>query len=265
MNDEFFLRNRATTAIITGGGQGLGFAIAERLARKGARGIVLSRRSLEKGEKAAASIQSQGTDCIFVKADVSSAEGCAKLVAAALERFGSLNGLVNAAPLPDRGTLLDTSPDLLDRMFRTNVCGPFLLMQGVVRQLVETGQPGSIVNILSMVVHCGQSNLAAYSASKGALATLTKNVANAYAANRIRCNGILTGWMDTPGESATQQKFHGVGEDWLGKAEAAQPMGQLVKPHQVAGLASYLLSPESGVMTGALIDYDQRVSGAYPE
>ena len=87
--------------------------------------------------------------------------------------------------------------------------GPFLLMQGVVRHLIETGQPGSIVNILSMVVHCGQSYLAAYSASKGALATLTKNVANAFAANRIRCNGILTGWMDTPGESATQQKFHG--------------------------------------------------------
>jgi len=71
--------------------------------------------------------------------------------------------------------------------------------------------------------------------------------------------------MDTPGESATQQKFHGANEDWLTKAEAAQPMGQLVKPDQVAGLAAYLLSPESGVMTGALIDYDQRGSGAYPE
>jgi NAD(P)-dependent dehydrogenase (short-subunit alcohol dehydrogenase family) len=65
--------------------------------------------------------------------------------------------------------------------------------------------------------------------------------------------------------SATQQKFHEVGEDWLAKAEAAQSMGQLVKPDEVAGLAAYLLSPESGVITGALIDYDQRVSGAYPE
>ena len=82
---------------------------------------------------------------------------------------------------------------------------------------------------------------------------------------RIRCNGILTGWMDTLGESATQQKFHGAGEDWLAKAEAAQPMGQLIKPDQVAELATYLLSRESGVMTGALIDYDQRASGAYPE
>jgi NAD(P)-dependent dehydrogenase (short-subunit alcohol dehydrogenase family) len=71
--------------------------------------------------------------------------------------------------------------------------------------------------------------------------------------------------MDTPSESTTQQKFHGVGEHWLAKAEAAQPMGQLVKPDQVAGLVAYMLSPESGVMTGALVDYDQNVAGAYPE
>jgi NAD(P)-dependent dehydrogenase (short-subunit alcohol dehydrogenase family) len=71
--------------------------------------------------------------------------------------------------------------------------------------------------------------------------------------------------MDTPGESATQQKFHGMDEDWLAKAEAAQPMGQLVKPEQLAGLVAYMLSPESGVMIGALVDYDQNVAGAYPE
>ena len=266
MSDDFFLRNQRTTAIITGGAQGLGFAIAERLAREGAHGIILSGRSLDKGEKAAASIQSRGTDCLFVKADVSIPEDCFRLVSKALERFGTVNGLVNAAALPDRGTLLDTSPELLDRMFHTNVRGPFLLMQGVVRHLIETGQPGSIVNILSMVVHCGQSYLTPYSASKGALATLTKNVANAFAAKRIRCNGILTGWMDTSGESVTQQKFHGAGADWLAQAEAAQPMGQLVKKtDQLAGLVAYLLSPESGVMTGALVDYDQHVAGAYPE
>src|SRR4029453_9300432 len=114
MNNDFFLRNRTTTAIITGGAQGLGFAIAKRLAREGARGIVLSGRSVDKGEKAAASIQSLGTDCIFLKADVSIAEDCSKLVAAALERFGTINGLVNAAAFPDRGTLLDTSLELWD-------------------------------------------------------------------------------------------------------------------------------------------------------
>ena len=92
-------------------------------------------------------------------------------------------------------------------------------MQRLVRHLVETGKPGSIVNIISMTAHCGQSYLTPYSASKGALATLTKNVANAFVRKRIRCNAILTGWMDTPGESATQRKFHGVGDDWLAKAK----------------------------------------------
>src|ERR1700693_6138699 len=213
MPDDLFLRNRGTIAVVTGGTQGLGLAIARRLAREGARGIIISGRNAEKGEVAAENLCSSGTDCLFVKADVSTANDCYTLVDTALKHFGSVNGLVKSA-----GT-----------------------------------------------AHCGQSYLTPYSASKGALATLTKNVANAFAAKRIRCNGILTGWMDTPGESATQQKFHGVGENWLAKAEAAQPMGQLVKPEQVAGLVAYILSPKSGVMTGALVDYDQHVAGAYPE
>lgn len=265
MTDDLLLRNRATIAIITGGTQGLGLAIAKRLAQEGARGIVISGRNSEKGEGAAKNVRSAGTDCLFVKADVSIADDCYRLVDTALKQFGSVSGLVNSAGTADRGTLLDTSLELWDRHFNTNARGPFLTMQGVVRHLIETGKPGSIVNIISMAAHCGQSYLTPYSASKGALATLTKNVANAYAAKRIRCNGILIGWMDTPGESATQQKFHSVGEDWLAKAEAAQPMGQLVKPEQVAGLVAYMLSPESGIMTGALVDYDQNVVGAYPE
>jgi len=265
MSDDFFLRNRSTIAVITGGTQGLGLAIAKRLALEGAPGIVVSGRNAEKGEVAAASVRSLGTDCLFAKADVSNAEDCHRLVETALAHFGSVNGLVNSAGIADRGTLLDTSLELWERHFNTNARGPFLTMQRVVRHLVETGRPGSIVNIISMVAYCGQSYLTPYSASKGALATLTKNVANAFAGKRIRCNGILTGWMDTPGESTTQKKFHGVGEDWLAKAEAAQPMGQLVKPDQVAALVAYMLSPESGVMTGALVDYDQNVAGAYPE
>jgi len=72
---------------------------------------------------------------------------------------------------------------------------------------------------------------------------------------RVRRNRVLIVWVDTPGESVTQQKFHHVGEDWLVKAEAVQPMGQPVKPNQVAGLVAYLLSPDSGVMPGALVDY----------
>ena len=113
-----------------------------------------------------------------------------------------------------------------------------------------------------MSAHCGQDFLAPYSASKGALATLTKNAALAYRSNRIRCNAVLPGWMDTEGEDQVQKAFHGAADDWLEKAEAAQPMGQLVKPDQLAELIAWMAGPRSGVMTGALVDYDQNVAGA---
>src|SRR6266481_1330994 len=259
MTDGPSSRNQSTIAVITGGTQGLGLAIARRLATEGDGGIVISGRNADRGGSAAKSRRTRGTECLFVKADVSIPEDCHRLIDTAIKHFGSLNALVNSAAATDRGTLLDTSLEVWDRHFNTNVRGPFLLMQRVVAHLVETGKPGSIVNILSMSAHCGQSFLTPYSASKGALATLTKNVANAFSTKRIRCNGLMVGWMDTPGETATQQKFHGAADDWLAKAESKQRMGQLVKPDQVAGLVSYLLSPESGVMTGALVDYDQNV------
>ena len=89
-----------------------------------------------------------------------------------------------------------------------------------------------------MVIHCGQSFLAPYTASKAALAALTRNLAQAHRRDRLRFNGIACGWMDTPGEDATQRRWHGAGDDWLARAEAAQPFGQLVQPDEVAGLAS---------------------------
>lgn len=258
-------RNSGTRALVTGGAQGIGFAVAERLVAEGARAIALVGRTEEKGRRAVEQLQAKGAEAIFIQADVADAVDCQRAVSAALERFGTLNALVNAAATSARGSLTETSPDLFDRIFATNVRGPFFLMQGLVRHLLERGAPGSIVNVLSMSAHCGQSFLTPYSASKGALAILTKNVANAYRKNRIRSNAVLPGWMDTPGEAEVQVKFHGAGPDWLEKAEAAQPMGQLVKPHQLASLVAYMVSPEAGVMTGSLIDYDQNVAGSYPE
>ena len=102
-------------------------------------------------------------------------------------------------------------------------------------------------------------------ASKATLANLTKNVAQSFRAQRIRCNGVMAGWMDTPGEAAIQAKWHAAPADWLAQAEAKRPMGRLAKPDELAGLIAYMLSPESGVMTGALVDYDQWVPGAQPE
>lgn len=258
-------RNAETRAIVTGGAQGIGFAVAEALVHEGCRALALVGRDEAKGARAAAALRAKGADVVFIGADISEVAQCQRVVAMAVEALGGVNALVNAAATSARGALTETDEALFDHVFATNVRGPFFLMQGVVRHLLEREAPGSIVNVLSVNIHCGQPFLAAYSASKGALATLTKNTANAYRTNRIRCNAVLPGWMDTEGEDMVQKKWHGASDGWLEKVEAKQPMGKLVKPRELAGLVTYMLSPESGVMTGALVDYDQNVPGIIGE
>ncbi len=265
MNFDPLHRHRDTRAVITGGTQGLGLAVARRLAREGAAGIVISGRRADVGEAAAAEVRALGAECHYVRADVGRADDCARLMDQAFAKLGTVNALLNSAATTDRGTLLDTTLEMWQQQMDINARGPFLLMQALVRHLLERRSPGSIVNVLSQSAHCGQSFLVPYSASKATLANLTKNVAQSYRAQRIRCNGVMAGWMDTPGEHAIQQKAHGAPDDWLAKAEAGRPMGQLAKPDELAGLISYMLGSESGVMTGALVDYDQWVPGAQPE
>ncbi|TJW81844.1 MAG: SDR family oxidoreductase [Mesorhizobium sp.] len=243
-------RNSETRAIVTGGAQGIGFAVAEALADEGCRALALIGRSQEKGDKAAAALKKNGVDAIFIGADVAKVADCKRAVATALAHCGSL---------------VETTEEVFDQIFDTNVRGPFFLMQGLVAHLLERKAPGSIVNVLSMSAHAGQSFLTPYSTSKGALMTLTKNVASSYRRNRIRCNAVLPGWMDTEGEAIVQKKWHDAPDDWLAKAEAAQPMGQLVKPAQLARLITYMLSPQAGVMTGSLVDYDQNIAGVIGE
>ena len=124
------------------------------------------------------------------------------------------------------------------------------------------GDRGSIINIMSMSGHGGQSFITAYSASKGALVTLTKNVAYSVMSHRIRVNGLTIGWMDTPGEDRIMKTYHGAETGWLTEAEKGRPFGRLLKPDEVARAVAFLASGESGLMTGSIIDFDQQVLGA---
>lgn len=250
------------TILITGATQGLGEAIARAAANAGAAGLCLTGRDAARGERVAKAVASRSCPAIFVAADLADPQACCAVVRQAADRFGPIDGLVNAAGLTDRGTIEETSVELWDMLFAVNVRAPFILTQEVVRRLEAARRPGSIVNIITMSSHGGQPFLTAYSSSKGALATLTKNTAHALRRHRIRVNGLNIGWTDTPGEHAIQKR-DGKPVDWLPRAEAAQPFGRLIKPHDVATATVYLLSDAAAMMTGALIDFDQNVIGAY--
>jgi len=233
--------------LVTGGTQGVGAAIALRLAEAGGGGVMLVGRDEARGRAVAAEIESRGSAAGFVAAELGDVVDCRTAVAACAARFGRLDGLVNAAGITDRGGIDDTTPELWDRLFAVNVRAPFFLSQEAVKLMrrnpLEGGrQAGSIVNIITMSSHGGQPKLTAYSASKGALATLTHNLGHALRADRIRVNGLNIGWTETPNEHSVQ-RAEGQPADWLARAEARQPFGRLIKPADVAEAALFLIWP----------------------
>jgi NAD(P)-dependent dehydrogenase (short-subunit alcohol dehydrogenase family) len=251
---------RARVVLVTGGTAGLGAGVARAAAREGALVAVTGRRR-EPGEALAAELAAGGARALFVQADVGDVAQAQASVGAVITEFGRVDSLVIAAGLTDRGTLLDTTPDLFDAHIAVNLKAPFFLMQAVVAHLVARQAPGTVVSIGSTSAHGGQPYLAPYVAAKAGLAGLTRNAAHAHRWDRIRINGLNIGWTDTEGEDATQRRFHGAGDDWRAKAGASLPMGKLGQVGEIADFVVFLLSDRSGVVTGSVIDWDQNVLG----
>jgi len=218
-------------------------------------------RDAAKGAKARAQVERSGATALFVAADLEDANAPNLIFDAALKRFGRVDALVNSAALTDRGSLAEADVRLWERIFAVNARAPFFLTQRLVNHLTERGAPGSIVNILSVHARGGAPELAVYASSKSALAGLTKNAAHAHRFDRIRVNGIILGWVDTPAERQMQAVTLGRGEGWLAETAATMPFKRLINPDDVARLALFLLSDASEPMTGALIDYAQFVFG----
>jgi len=247
--------------IVTGSTQGSGAETAKLLAYRGAKGITICGRKEKEGLSIKEEIEKIGSQCVFVKADLSKEKDCRNIVKLTDETFGRVNALINVAGFTERGTILSTTMENYDMCFNVNTKAPFILMQDSIKIMIREKIKGSIVNILSMAMHSGHPFLAAYSASKAALANITKNTANAVAGHNIRINALNIGWTDTPGEDVIQKKFHEGGDDWLHKAEKKVPFKRLTKPLDVARAAAYFCSDESGLTTGSIIDYDQTVLG----
>jgi NAD(P)-dependent dehydrogenase (short-subunit alcohol dehydrogenase family) len=257
MTDPFAAqRLDGKVVIVTGSTRGLGAAIARRCAELGA-SLVVTGRDAARGAAVAEEVGG-----IFVAADVADARAGEIVVGACDERYGRLDGLVNAAGLSSRGTLDDTSVELWDRLFAINARAPFLLMQHAARVMRREGRGGSIVNIITMASHGGEPVLTAYSASKGALAVLTRNAGYQLQPDRIRVNGLNIGWTATEGEHGVQTGT-GQPEGWLAEADASRPFGRLLRPADIAPMVTFLLSDAAEMITGSLMDYDQTVHGPY--
>ena len=247
--------------IVTGSTQGSGAEVAKLFAHRGAEAITICGRNEQQGLEIKSEIESIGSKCIFVKADLNEAEECQNIVKKTDTAFGKINSLINVAGFTERGTILSTTLDNYNRNFNINTRAPFLLMQESIKIMIREKIQGTILNVLSMAMYSGMPFLTAYSGSKAALAIITKNVANGVSGHKIRVNALNIGWTDTPGEDTIQRKFHEGGDDWLKKAEAKVPFKRLTKPIDVARAAAYFCSEESGLVTGSIIDYDQTVNG----
>lgn len=255
-------RLKDKVAVITGSGSGIGEGIARLFAEEGAR-LVISNRSEESGISVTEDLKRQGIDAIFQRADVSIEADCRTLIDKAAEHFGRIDILVNTVGWSARGTIEDTSVEEWDGVFAANVRSSFICSQQAVKYMKEQ-RSGSIINIGSVNAYIGEPKLMAYSASKGALMTLTRNLASYLNRYRIRVNQLNVGWTLTPNENRVKIEEEGKGADWIKEAEMTRPWGRLLLPRDIAHACVYFAGDESEPVTGSVLDIEQYPVGAPP-
>jgi NAD(P)-dependent dehydrogenase (short-subunit alcohol dehydrogenase family) len=255
------LRNKV--CVITGSTSGIGHAIAVYFAELGAR-ILIHGRSADRGAQIVAELRTtREAEADFVQADLTDERACRELIRRAVERFGRIDVLVNNAADTSRGTIETQPVALWDQIFGTNARAPFILMQEAVADM-KPRRSGSIVNIGSVNAYVGEPKLCAYSASKGALMTLTRNAASYLNQYRIRVNQLNVGWTLTEGEDRVKRDVEQKGDNWLEDANKTRPFGRLLLPREVAYAAAYFASEQSAAITGTVMDLEQHPVGAPP-
>jgi NAD(P)-dependent dehydrogenase (short-subunit alcohol dehydrogenase family) len=252
-------------AVITGGTQGVGEGVARLFAARGAEGLVICGRNAERGEAVAKELSDGGARTIYVQADLRNMDEGRAVIDEAEKTFGRLDSLVNCAAATDRGTIENTTEEVWDKLFDLNVKSQFFMSQRAIEVMRRHKIEGTIVNIGTIVAHGGPPFLIPYCSSKGALMTLTRAIANAVKRDRIRVNTLNIGWTNTPREHIVQTEVHGRPENWLEIASEAQPFGRLVEIDDVARAVAFMASAESGLLTGAIIDFDQTITGSWED
>jgi NAD(P)-dependent dehydrogenase (short-subunit alcohol dehydrogenase family) len=256
---KFVTRLAGKVALITGGGTGIGRAIALAFAREGASVCVAGRR-LEKLREVIVEAQKAGGAGLAMECDVTQAREVERAVKGTVERFGRLNVLVNNAGMLHVSTVEGISEEEWDRMMTVNVKGPFLVSRAVLPEFRKCGG-GAIVNIGSVLGLFAVKDRAAYSASKGAVTMLTKSMALDHAHEKIRVNCICPSVVET---DLVKGVFNETaeGQARLRARLATIPLGRLGRPDDVAEMAVFLASEESSWLTGAAIPLDGGVTAS---
>ena len=243
------------TAVVTGGGSGIGQAIAKQFAANGARVHIVDLQ-VEKAEATVLQIaESGGVQASAVRCDVTDASDTTETMEK-IAAEGRIDILVNSAGVSNIGRLDSTTEEDFERVFRVNVKGVFLCMQAAIGPMRRNGG-GVILNLASVAATTGLSDRFAYSMSKGAVLSMTLSVAKDYLHENIRCNAISPARIHTPFVDAyLKNHYPGHETEMFVKLSNAQPIGRMGLPAEVASLALFLCSDEAAFITGADVPLD---------
>jgi NAD(P)-dependent dehydrogenase (short-subunit alcohol dehydrogenase family) len=247
------MRLQNKVCIVTGGGSGIGRATCLVFAREGARLAVADKR-----KAAAQEVQEEcaklGARAIAVEADVAKSADARRMVEETVKAYGRLDVLVNNAGYGIAGSVVETDEQAWEDLMSVNVRGVFLCSKFAIPAM-KAGGGGAIVNTASTVASVGIANRAAYCASKGAVAALTRAIAMDHVADNIRCNAVAPGTIDTPYFNEILRKMPDAA-DVRRKLEGRQMMGRLGKPDEIAAGMLFLASDESSFATGSILTLD---------
>jgi len=239
-------------AIVTGASRGIGFAIASRFAAEGAKVVIID--ILEEGVKEAVKkIKDQGGEAFGFQGDVTAEERIEEIVSQVLKEFGTIDVLVNNAGIYIGKAFWEEPLEFYERQFKVNVLGTVIPSQAVVPHMIKRRR-GKIINISSKAAICGEPGHAAYSASKGAVLSLTRAMAMELAPYHINVNAIC------PGPTETAILFSSMTKDQLEDLKKYIPLGRYGKPEDIAGAALYLASDDSAWCTGQGVSVDGGMS-----
>ncbi len=239
--------------IVTGSTTGIGKAIAKRCVKEGAK-VMIHGLELDWAHDVLDEIGKEN-GAVYVE-DLSNEGACERLVGMTIKSFGKINAVVNNAAKVVSSNIATTDIDFLERVFQVNTFSPFMLVKYALPYL--TASKGTVLNIGSVNAYSGEPNLLAYSMSKGALMTMTRNLGDTlHRENGVRVNQINPGWVLTETEKK-RKSDQGLPEDWYKDLPSVYaPAGRILWPEEIAAAAIYWLSDESGPVSGQVVDIEQ--------